>query len=109
MSCKSTLKELHLQDNKSINRAIPELEKFIIESTNLEVLDISDLNMWKKHAVVISAAFIKTLRAGSKLRVIKWNHDLSCSYTTASDFLKQISGLVSSNLRTLEMTGVFQL
>ena len=107
LSCKATLKELHIQDNKSINRAIPELEKFILESTNLEVLDISDMCIWKKHAIIIANAFIKALKSGSKLRVIKWNRDLTCSNTTARTFLSQISALPKNNLQTLEMLGVF--
>lgn len=47
LHCKGTLRELYINDNKSINRAISQLSRVILQCTRLKVLNISDLNMRK--------------------------------------------------------------
>ena len=83
LDCRGTLKELSIQDNKSINRAIPELENCISNCLNLEVLNISDLNLKKKSIPAIASAIIQACKVGGQLKTLIWNYDLSNSFTSA--------------------------
>jgi Ran GTPase-activating protein (RanGAP) involved in mRNA processing and transport len=65
VECKDSLTELEINDNKSINRAIPELIECITECTNLKVLNISDLNMKRKHIEPVVNAIVEALGNGS--------------------------------------------
>ena len=47
VQCKNTLKYVNIEDNKSINKAIPELIEFINTCKCVEYLNISDLKMKK--------------------------------------------------------------
>jgi len=47
IECKNTLKYIRVDDNKSINKAIPELCRVFEECTNLEYVNISDNSMKK--------------------------------------------------------------
>jgi hypothetical protein len=47
--CKHTLVELNISDNKSVNRAVPELVNLILVCKKLRSLTISDLSMKKRH------------------------------------------------------------
>jgi Ran GTPase-activating protein 1 len=58
IECKSTLRELYISDNKSINRAIPELVACIKECTALTHLNISDLNIKRKHISQVADALL---------------------------------------------------
>ena len=83
VDCKATLKSVNIQDNKSINKAIPELATFIKECTNLEYLNISDLKMTKSNCQIIQSAIIETINPSLKLRELEWNYDLAVSTSTA--------------------------
>lgn len=48
--CSDTLTKLSINDNKSINRAVPDLVDCLTHCTKLEFLNISDLNLKKKFA-----------------------------------------------------------
>lgn len=65
VECKSTLTYVDIQDNKSINRSIAELTTFLKECKNVEVLNISDLHMKKKHVSVVAAALVESINGGS--------------------------------------------
>lgn len=58
--CSSTIKEIHIQDNKSINRAVPDLVDVLSNCKKLEVLNISDLNLKKKFADQVVNAVLKS-------------------------------------------------
>ena len=81
--CKDTLKELVIQDNKSINRAIPELINCLQKCSKLELLNISDLNMKRKYFGLFTTAILGSLKNGSTLQTLTWNYDLSASNTVA--------------------------
>ena len=87
--CKNTLTYVDISDNKSINEAIPELEVMIKECKNMSYLNISDLNMQKKHCRTIGNAIIESCSYGSMLDTLIWNFDMS--------FLCLLWGLVSSH------------
>lgn len=91
VDCKDTLKSINIEDNKSINKAVDELARAIKECSNLEVLNISDLTMTKTNCRVIQKAIIDALKSGSNLKEIIWNQDLSCSTSTAAEFLDSLS------------------
>ena len=65
IACKDTIREITIQDNKSINRAIPDLINCIKECKNLQLLNISDLNIKRKYIEQVSTALLETLREGS--------------------------------------------
>jgi Ran GTPase-activating protein (RanGAP) involved in mRNA processing and transport len=83
VDCKDTLKSVNIQDNKSINKAIPELATFIKECKNLEYLNISDLKMTKSNCQLIQSAIIETICPTMKLQELEWNYDLAVSTSTA--------------------------
>jgi len=60
ITCKGTLKELLIQDQKSGNRAAAELAELITKCLN-QVLDISDLCLRTANCSIISAAIVKAL------------------------------------------------
>jgi predicted RecB family endonuclease len=60
-SCAGSLTELHIQDNKGINRAVPELVEVLEKCKNLEILNMSDLKIKKSNAVLVRDALVKTL------------------------------------------------
>jgi Ran GTPase-activating protein (RanGAP) involved in mRNA processing and transport len=95
VDCAATLKSVNIQDNKSINKAIPELTKVIEKCHNLEYLNISDLKMSKKNCMIIQQAFTNALKPGYKLRELEWNYDLAVSPSTAKIFL----GNLANNLQ----------
>lgn len=108
ITCKGTLKALHIQDQKSGNRAAKELAELITKCTNLEVLDISDLCLRTENCSIISAAIVKALNSGSKLTRLAWTYDLARSPTAASKFLAALYNANLTNLRTVKLTGVVQ-
>lgn len=111
VDCKGTLKSVNIQDNKSINKAIPELANFIKECTNVEYLNISDLKMTKANCLIIQQAIIDAIGPSLKLKELEWNYDLAVSTSTAQTFLsglaEQLQG--STCLQKLSLIGVFQL
>lgn len=107
-SCASTLTHLVIQDNKSINKAIPQLQNCISSCKNLRLLNISDLNMRKKHFVEVTDTIIETLKNGSGLKELIWNYDLAASNTCAKNFLQQLYEMETSTLRVVSLKGVFQ-
>ena len=58
VSCKNTLKELLINDNKSLNRAVPQLQSFLTSCLNLEVLDISDSTLRTKGCQAVSQSIV---------------------------------------------------
>ena len=59
VECKSTLKSVDISDNKSINKAIPELLNMIsVCQENLIHINISDLNMKPKHIKTVADAIV---------------------------------------------------
>jgi Ran GTPase-activating protein (RanGAP) involved in mRNA processing and transport len=107
-TCKGTLKELLIQDQKSGNRAVPELAQLITQCLNLEVLDISDLCLKTANCLIIGTAIIKALNEGSRLTRLVWNYDLARSHTTASQFLARLANAKLNNLKVVELIGVVQ-
>jgi Ran GTPase-activating protein (RanGAP) involved in mRNA processing and transport len=89
-TCKGTLKELLIHDQKSGNRAAVELGELITTCLNLEVLDISDLCLRTANCAIICSALIKALNAGSKLSRLSWGYDLARSPTAARQFLARL-------------------
>jgi Ran GTPase-activating protein (RanGAP) involved in mRNA processing and transport len=83
VKCSGTLKSLNIEDNKSINRAIPDLVNVIHSCKNLEYLNISDLNLKKKFANDVVSALLESLQSGSKIHTLVWNFDLVCSQSIA--------------------------
>mgnify|MGYP006097889109 CR=1 FL=1 len=70
---KDTLTELRINDNRSINRAIPELVEMIKACKNLKSLTLSDLCMKKKNCQAVSDALIESMKSGSKLEELIWS------------------------------------
>ena len=91
VDCKATLKSVNIQDNKSINKAIPELATFIKECNNVEYLNISDLKMTKSNCLTIQEAVISAISPSMKLKELEWNYDLAVSTSTAQSFLNGLS------------------
>ena len=57
--CKNTLRYVNISDNKSINKAIPELITLLNEcKETLTYINISDLNMKPKYLKEVSDAII---------------------------------------------------
>lgn len=108
VQCKETLAYVDIQDNKSINRAIPELVNFLSECKNIETLNISDLELKRKHVPLVKDALVAALNSGSKLRELIWNYDLSCSPTQSTAVATALSQTQSIDLKSVEMVGVFQ-
>jgi Ran GTPase-activating protein (RanGAP) involved in mRNA processing and transport len=108
-SCSESLRELHIQDNKGVNQAVPQLVELLEKCKNLEILNISDLKMKKSKAIIVRDALVKTLQNGSSLKELLWNYDLACSQTTAKSVAQEISQIENSKLTKLEMVGTFQL
>jgi Ran GTPase-activating protein (RanGAP) involved in mRNA processing and transport len=108
VTCKGTLKELLIHDQKSGNRAPVELAELITTCMNLEVLDISDLCLRTANCTIICTAIIKALNSGSMLTRLAWNYDLERSPTTARQFLARLSSANLSNLKAFELEGVVQ-
>ena len=65
--------------------------------------------MKKKHIAAVTKAIIQTLHNGSHLESLTWNFDLSCSVTSAKNFLKDLVNEKDNKLKKLTMLGVFQL
>lgn len=91
VDCKDTLKELIINDNKSINRAVPQLIECIKNCHNLEVLNISDLNLKHKYINSVVDAIIESLETNKKLHTLIWNYDLSRSHSAAKSFIQRLS------------------
>lgn len=91
VDCKATLKSVNIQDNKSINKAIPELANFIKECTNVEYLNISDLKMTKPNCLIIQQAIVDAIGPQLKLKELEWNYDLAVSTSTAQTFLSGLA------------------
>lgn len=106
--CSETLEFIVIEDNKSINRAIPELVKCLKTCKNLKHLSISDLNMRKKFFPEVTEALLESLNSDSKLETLIWNYDLSASNSTAKTFLTDLGKSKSAHLKKVSMTGVFQ-
>ena len=70
---KDTLTELRINDNRSINRAVPELVEMIKACKNLKHLTLSDLCMKKKNCQAVSDALIESMKSGSKLEELIWS------------------------------------
>lgn len=108
LHCTESLRELIINDGKSINRATEELGQVITQCSNLEVLDISDLGMKRKYAGPIADALIQVLENDSKLRHLHWDSDLIRSFTTAKSFMDRLAEISNDRLETVSMTNVFQ-
>jgi hypothetical protein len=80
-----------VNDNKSINKAIPELINFVLSCKKLEYLNISNLNMTKHNCMKTADGIIEAIKVGSNLRELVWDSDLIVSHSTATDFLKRVS------------------
>lgn len=96
-----------IQDNKSINKAIPQLQNCINSCKNLKLLNISDLNMRKKHFAEVADTIIESLKNGSGLKELIWNYDLAASNTSAKQFLHQLHDIETPSLRVVSLKGVF--
>ena len=75
--CKESLRELYISDNKSINRAIPELVACIKECSKLTHLNISDLNIKCKYISQVADALL--MASAEHLTHLEWNFDLEKS------------------------------
>jgi Ran GTPase-activating protein (RanGAP) involved in mRNA processing and transport len=105
--CKDTIREVNISDNKSINRAIPQLVDFIKKCTKLEQLNISDLKMKKKNCKLVADAIVESQNNSSSLKQLTWNFDLAVSNSTAKDFLNKLYECPKLTLELLELSGVF--
>ena len=100
---------MNIQDNKSINLAIPELANFIKECTNLEYLNMSDLKMNKANCQIIYKAITDAINPQMKLRELEWNYDLAVSTSTAQSFLTDLASKLQDghSLKKLSLVGIF--
>ena len=107
VACKDTLTHLVINDNKSINKAIPQLNSCIRECLNLRELNISDLNMRKRHFESVTASIAEALEQGSKIETLSWNYDLGASHSSAKIFLERLGKIEKTNLKLIRLLGVF--
>lgn len=107
--CSETLTRLSINDNKSINRAVPDLINCLTHCTKLEYLNISDLRLKKKFAGELANSLLQSIQNGSKLETLMWNYDLTCSNSTALRFLNSLAEIEHSSLKEVQMLGVVQL
>ena len=104
--CKD-LRDVNVNDN-FINKAIPHLKNFLQSNhANLEYLNISNLNMKKKHCRVISEVLIEAIKDETKLKELTWDYDLNCSTATAQTFLTNFAEIENCPIERLSMIGVF--
>ena len=87
--CKNSIEYININNNRSINKSVGELENVIKTCHNLQYLNISDLKMKKKYQKSICQAFVQSQKEGSKLQELVWNYDLQCMI--AEEFIKQLT------------------
>jgi Ran GTPase-activating protein (RanGAP) involved in mRNA processing and transport len=105
--CKESIVSVNIDDNKSINRAIPELKRLISSCPHLHYLNISNLNMKRKYCQEVADSILEAISKGSKLEELMWDNDLSCSVSTAKCFLEKVASSQTPQLKKLSMAGVF--
>ena len=103
--CKE-LRHVNVNDNH-INKAIPQLKSFLESvNSNLEYLNISNLNMKKKNCKIISEVLIESIK-NSRIKDLSWDYDLNCSTSTAQEFLTNFAEIENCPVERLSMIGVF--
>ena len=66
--------------------------------------------MKKKNCIVFSQAIIEAQKSGKcSLKELEWNFDLTCSNSTAKEFLKNLNDCENCSLQKITLNGVFQL
>jgi hypothetical protein len=64
--------------------------------------------MKKKNCKVVSQAIIESQKSGmSSLKELVWNSDLTCSNSTAKEFLEKLNDCQNCSLEKVGLNGVF--